>query len=228
MGWVMAYALAKKMLEQHSGIPDVHHIKTTNAANIISGRFPMARMPTGAAGYVLTGQGAGIDPVYAEPLVGVKKVAEINVATNTTTITVTGLDILTDKFYELLFAMKNPTASHSPIALYINGDTVDTNYYTQVLNAGGTTLSAGRYNDNVVWVAYAGYNCFLRATLVLAPDGYTTIKSLFNYAGGSGITLSYRLAQHTVAQTNVTRFDITADVTGAIGAGSKLQIYGGV
>jgi len=36
-----------------------------DASQIGSGRFGMARMPTGTSGYVLTAQGEGVDPVYA-------------------------------------------------------------------------------------------------------------------------------------------------------------------
>jgi len=36
-----------------------------DAGKIVSGRFPMARMPDGTDGYVLTAKGVGIDPEYA-------------------------------------------------------------------------------------------------------------------------------------------------------------------
>jgi len=37
------------------------------ASQVTSGRFTLAMMPDGASGYVLTGQGTGVDPVYADP-----------------------------------------------------------------------------------------------------------------------------------------------------------------
>jgi len=46
-------------------LPDQHHKKTTDASEITSGRFTMARMPDGTAGYYLKAQGLGVDPVYA-------------------------------------------------------------------------------------------------------------------------------------------------------------------
>jgi len=49
----------------HEGVASAHHTKTTDASEIISGRFPMARIPDGTSGYVLTAQGLGVDPVYA-------------------------------------------------------------------------------------------------------------------------------------------------------------------
>jgi len=38
-----------------------------DASQITSGRFTTARMPDGASGYVLTGQGTGVDPAYTPP-----------------------------------------------------------------------------------------------------------------------------------------------------------------
>ena len=40
---------------------------TADAAIITSGRFPVARLPEGIAGYVLEAQGAGFDPMYVNP-----------------------------------------------------------------------------------------------------------------------------------------------------------------
>ena len=40
---------------------------SADASLITSGRFSLSRMPYGASGYVLTGQGTGVDPVYIDP-----------------------------------------------------------------------------------------------------------------------------------------------------------------
>jgi hypothetical protein len=41
------------------------HVPRARASDILSGRFTLARMPDGASGYFLKGQGAGQDPIYA-------------------------------------------------------------------------------------------------------------------------------------------------------------------
>ena len=67
----------------HAGFPNVHHPQlhqathragqpdaiSLDASQVATGRFGVARMPDGVSGQVLTGQGVGIDPVYAEPVV---------------------------------------------------------------------------------------------------------------------------------------------------------------
>jgi hypothetical protein len=40
---------------------------TADVAIIASGKFPLARLPEGTAGYVLEAQGAGFDPMYVDP-----------------------------------------------------------------------------------------------------------------------------------------------------------------
>ena len=44
-----------------------HHVKTTDAGEITSGRFGMPRMPDGTAGLVLTAKGASADPAFTAP-----------------------------------------------------------------------------------------------------------------------------------------------------------------
>jgi len=53
------------------GIDSTRLLKNVSAdASIItSGRFPLARMPVGEAGKVLTAQGIGLDPIWADPFV---------------------------------------------------------------------------------------------------------------------------------------------------------------
>lgn len=48
------------------GAPDTaDDVPRAQAADIVSGRFSMARMPDGASGQVLTAQGVGVNPAYA-------------------------------------------------------------------------------------------------------------------------------------------------------------------
>ena len=53
----------------HRGDASAHHTKTTDASEIVTGRFGMPRMPDGPDGQVLTGRGLGVDPSYTDPVV---------------------------------------------------------------------------------------------------------------------------------------------------------------
>ena len=54
---------ADSKITTHQGDASAHHTKTSDALEITSGRFGMARMPDMAAGKVMVGQGAGNSPV---------------------------------------------------------------------------------------------------------------------------------------------------------------------
>jgi len=54
---------ADAKITTHKNDSSAHHVKTTEASEITSGRFGMVRMPDMAAGKVMVGQGAGASPV---------------------------------------------------------------------------------------------------------------------------------------------------------------------
>jgi hypothetical protein len=56
-------------------IPDL------DASKITSGRFPLSRLPDGASGYVIMGQGAGVDPVYTSLADQVATMTALHVST---------------------------------------------------------------------------------------------------------------------------------------------------
>jgi len=56
----------------HDADPDAHHARLHTMTDALdhTGRIALTQMTDGAAGLVLTGQGAGSDPVYAAPAAG--------------------------------------------------------------------------------------------------------------------------------------------------------------
>jgi hypothetical protein len=85
----------------------------------------------------LIGGGGGNDLLVAEVVVS---------GTTTNTVEFSGLDSSLSGGYriEIDHASANPAAAGR---MYINGDTVNTNYYNQFFYADGTTLGAARNND---------------------------------------------------------------------------------
>ncbi|GAJ22629.1 unnamed protein product, partial [marine sediment metagenome] len=62
-----AQAQAAALIVIHSAIAAAHHVKTTDAGEIVSGRFPMTRMLDMALGKVMVGKGVGVDPAEEDP-----------------------------------------------------------------------------------------------------------------------------------------------------------------
>jgi len=157
-----------------------------------------------------------------------KKVAEIDVSSDITQITITGLNINTDKFYLLIFKAKNPTSSETAYYIFFEGDTNPANYYTQDYVSTGSSYASARFNAPRIGYNYAGENMFTLALIIRDVDGIPrwgaiTTRRPINVVerGGYG-------GGKTAAVTNITRIDIVSSIANAIGAGSKIIMYGGV
>lgn len=63
----VAKAPTSNWAHDHAALPNVHHVRqhAIDAAADHTGRIALTQMTDGAAGLVLTGQGAGSDPAYA-------------------------------------------------------------------------------------------------------------------------------------------------------------------
>jgi len=157
--------------------------------------------------------------------VGLRKVFERIAETDLTEIDVTGLDLRRDKLYIVTLTLKNPTASHEAIAIYAEGDTTPTNYYTQFLGIVGTAVSCGRLNESQVAYVDAGERVLYVARVALDPDGYFRWYSPGSRRTGSAVIIHVLAGCKTAPLTNVTRLTFRAAVAGGIGAGSRLAIY---
>jgi len=223
MAWIIAYALAKKVQRTAITIPLTTNLDfgTYRGINVGTPVNPndISRKTD------LDTHAADPSAHHVKPL-GLNKVAEIDVAADTTSMTITGLDINTDKFYLLLFKTKNPTASGSGYCLFVEGDLVTTNYYNQ--NVYGDGASVGGTRENIPRIIYlpAGERGSCTVWLFRDPDGYPRYFSTIARATGATMILVIRDGSKTATVTNITRIDVQSEVTNAIGAGSKLIIYG--
>ena len=60
---VCSEAEADSKVTTHKSDASAHHVKTTDASEIASGRFGMAKMPDMTSGKIMVGQGSGTNPV---------------------------------------------------------------------------------------------------------------------------------------------------------------------
>jgi len=152
-------------------------------------------------------------------------VASTEVTSDTTSVSFTNLDINTDKMYVIICNVKNNTASTSSYNLFINSDTTTTNYYTQLLQAAGTALSANRFTSPQVLYLTAGTRGVSTVKVFLDADSY--LKCAFEHLRdtGSGILYVCGHVSKTASVTNITQIDIQASITNAISAGSTFALY---
>jgi hypothetical protein len=156
-----------------------------------------------------------------------KKIGDVNVASDVSYVDINGLDINRDRFYFIVLNFKNPTASGTVYKMYIEGNYTDANYYTQWLQADGTTVGAGRDNYPGIGYAFANTDCLMCVWLVRTPRGYPYAISLLAKGASNYIIPVLFAVTGTVSVTNITQIRISSSVANGIGAGSRLSIYGG-
>lgn len=142
-----------------------------------------------------------------------------------TSIDFSGLDINTHKSYRVEIDILNATGSNSDVSLFVNNDTTQTNYYTQVFGASATTVSAARYNSNIAISLLASTrNCM--TCFVSIISGYYKTRTLFT-RGEASIESHTNVISKTSSITNITQLTLVSSIAKAIGIGSKVRIYRG-
>jgi len=153
-------------------------------------------------------------------------VAEVEAPADTDTLDVTGLDILTHKFYLIISTFKNPTGTTTELKLYYEGDFNNANYYSQMLYVYGTSYIAGRENFPRWMYHMAGQPCLVVGYLFLDPNGYGRHGTYSSVrVAGTTVIVNFNVVRK-LTLSNITRLTWKTPIAGAIGAGSKVQIYG--
>ncbi len=141
-----------------------------------------------------------------------------------TTITFSGLDLGTDGMYYIVMAWKNGTAGTITAKLFVEGDYLATNYYTQSLKIDHATVTGERTNSNYFCIADGNSESLCISQLIRDPIGMIRIHSVVNYGDASGVkSRTYDIAT-VAAVTNVTTIDIVSG-TGAFAAQTRVYIY---
>jgi len=147
--------------------------------------------------------------------------AEVEVASDCDYVDFTGLDINRDWEYYLDVTVKNPTGSNSHCHLFVEGDYTATNYYNQYLTSNGTTITADRENRPSIGWLPAGWKGLLNVRITRDPDGYFRYNAVISRGTGSGQRAQFRAGSKTAPISNITSLRVSAQVSGAIGAGSR-------
>jgi len=153
-----------------------------------------------------------------------QKISEKMPATNRTTVSFTGLDLEGDGGYLLFSVIKNPTSSSGNVRIFFNGDTITTNYWTQVVGGYGSTANVSRTNDTVFMGSVAGTTNFGVAYILKTIGSKTICFSWFSQNTGGSIENKLNIIEWQNT-SNVNSIDITHSVSNGIGAYSNFKLY---
>jgi len=160
----------------------------------------------------------------------ITRVASLNVGSDSTEVTITGLN------HERLLVMGHfhnanggTTANYR---VFVNGDTTPTNYYAQILEVTGTTVSASNINDCI----FAKAEPHGRAPFMIyiaRPLGWTIdtryIKLICFNTYNNGVNLTTRITsivRQVNEDVNITSLTFQcSNLSGALSAGSRIRVF---
>jgi len=150
-----------------------------------------------------------------------KVLAELEVEEDCDYVDFTGLDINRDWEYYLDMTIKNPTSSYSAYYLFAEGDYTVTNYYRQLFGANGSDIEAKRSNNASIGFLSPGRQGLFNVKVTRDPGGYPRYTSISNRYKGSIVNLEISATSKTAPVSNITSLRVSAEISGAIGAGSR-------
>ena len=153
-------------------------------------------------------------------------IAEVTLEAVATTITFTGLDINTHKYYLLAGTCENIDGVGQWVRMFVNGDFTASRYWYQSLYVWSTTIQAGRVNaPNLIYMGAGEESVFWG---ILARDPESKARTvLINHCGGA-LNPQFMHIGHVYTQnvTNITRLDFSFTAANKLEAGSRIIIFG--
>jgi hypothetical protein len=154
-----------------------------------------------------------------------QKVADITISTATTSVDITGLSIDKNSEYMLVSDVTTGLSTTSYNRLFVNNNVTISNYYTQALQAYGTTVNSGRDNDTFISVSDYGKTLSYVNIKLTNNSNFIWQSNSFRDYGNSTFGLINHNGTSTFTATSITQLKITSSATNAIGVGSRFQLY---
>ncbi len=153
---------------------------------------------------------------------------------------VDGLDIINDGIYFMIFIPVNPTSRSTQYLAWINDDLDPGHYCTSYLEIESGRRRLAGYHDeshpagrgdagsasSYLGRADAGSSSLTTFTLLLDATNHARWKTWATSGTSDNVIVSSRGTHDRKTVKNVNKFSIMSDINNAIGAGSKLLIYG--
>lgn len=142
-----------------------------------------------------------------------------------TSYTFANLDIKTHKAYRIEIDYINGTALGYNQIIYVNDDSVNTNYYAQILLSSGATTSSSSGSLPQVGGVDSSSRSKITINVSMSEDGYVRYSSICN--GGTMIAPKiYNICGlRKVSVLNVTSLTISATQALGIGVGTRFRIF---
>ena len=156
-----------------------------------------------------------------------QKLADIIVSGSAVTqVDISGLNIGKGEEVVLVSEIDNPTGSIPGFRLYANDNYTDTNYWTQALEANGTTITGARNNIASCLFAQANSKTFINVKIKLTNNGYYVLQldGIINN-GLSSMYMANRYTTSTFTLTSITSLRFYSTIANSIGIGSRFILY---
>jgi len=154
-----------------------------------------------------------------------KKIVEIDITTATTQVTITGLDLNTDRHYILIFKGYNSTPSGTSMRIFPNNDLTVANFYSQFLYASGGYLDYSRYNEPRLIAIFAGECSCCTSHITLDPNGrFRVITHGSRHDSNLVDNITWTVCS-VPTYTNLTRLDLISVTANALSPGSRIILY---
>ena len=143
------------------------------------------------------------------------------------TITISGLNIATEKAYILEMELINGTANEVDVYCTFNGLNTVTDYYRQTAIVTGTAAGGTRANNPQIAIIKAS-EIGASHSVIQITNGYpTVITRCIKGFGSSTMELFNSVMSKTTALSpaNITSITISSPTSGAFAIGSKIRLY---
>lgn len=160
-----------------------------------------------------------------ENLFGYTLVQDILVESATTSVTFSGLNY-TAADDLLLVSDVNNTAAGANYYININGNNTQTNYYTQLIEASGSSVTSSRLNlPLIASIETSSYGLNIVKLKLTNSNYFVSQSNSIRKYGTSTNVLNEFNATSTFTATTITSLTVTAGTTNAIGIGSRFRLY---
>jgi len=143
-----------------------------------------------------------------------------------TSFDITGLSIGKNDELRMVYTFVQGSGSTSLYGVYPNDLTTTTQYYSQNLQGGGTTINAERANANRFTQGPAKVSG--EAMIKVSNNDRFVVQSNTVYSIGSGSSSIFNTNWNIVGiqtVTSITKLSIIATQTNGVGAGSRIRLY---